>query len=47
LTWNANERITPSEALVHDWIIDGLPDEIKIQHLYQMAKHSPHLNLKE
>lgn len=25
LEWNPSERLTPSEALMHPWIINGLP----------------------
>ena len=31
--YNPSERITPLQALVDPWIIDGLPEDIKEQHL--------------
>ncbi|CAD8194978.1 unnamed protein product [Paramecium octaurelia] len=38
LMWDPKQRMTPEEALTHPWIIDGLPQSIKKQHLSQM-KH--------
>mmetsp|Transcript_33061 Transcript_33061/g.50706 ORF Transcript_33061/g.50706 Transcript_33061/m.50706 type:complete len:155 (-) Transcript_33061:1120-1584(-) len=32
LTWNPEERITPFDALMHDWIIEGLPPQVLIHH---------------
>lgn len=46
-TWDAKSRMTPAEGLVHEWILDGLPNEIRIQHLQQMAKTAPELDLRE
>jgi hypothetical protein len=28
-TWDADCRIKPHEALVDEWILEGLPEEIK------------------
>lgn len=28
-TWNDKERMTPSEALIDDWILEGLPEDIR------------------
>jgi hypothetical protein len=44
-TWEAEDRLTPAEALVEDWILEGLPKEIRTQHLLQMQKTAPHLDL--
>ena len=33
LTWDPQERITPKNALLHDWIIAGLPHNIRVQHV--------------
>jgi dual specificity tyrosine-phosphorylation-regulated kinase 2/3/4 len=27
--WNPTKRITPSEALMHEWILKGLPESIR------------------
>ena len=35
LDWNPETRITPYEALVHDWIIEGLPPKV-LQHHKRM-----------
>ena len=46
-TWEAEERLTPSEALIVDWILEGLPDDIRAQHLIQMQKTAPHLEVEQ
>lgn len=33
LVWEPSERMTPREALLHPWILDGLPDDIRVQHI--------------
>lgn len=32
LDWNPMTRITPLEALMHDWIIEGLPPKVLMHH---------------
>lgn len=32
LDWNPSSRITPIEALMHDWIIEGLPPKVLLHH---------------
>jgi len=32
LEWDPEKRITPFEALMHDWIIEGLPPQVLIHH---------------
>jgi len=32
LEWNPENRITPFEALMHEWIIEGLPPQVLIHH---------------
>lgn len=29
LTWDPKLRMTPEEALIHPWIIEGLPSSIR------------------
>lgn len=37
LEWNSSKRITPKEALLHEWIISGLPVTIRNQHIEQLS----------
>jgi dual specificity tyrosine-phosphorylation-regulated kinase 2/3/4 len=32
LEWDPEKRITPIEALMHEWIIEGLPPQVLIHH---------------
>jgi len=32
LEWDPEKRITPLEALMHEWIIEGLPPQVLIHH---------------
>ena len=32
LDWDPSTRITPFEALLHDWIIEGLPPKVLLHH---------------
>ena len=32
LEWDPLKRITPFEALLHEWIVEGLPPEVLIHH---------------
>jgi serine/threonine protein kinase len=32
LDWDPSTRITPFEALMHDWIIEGLPPKVLLHH---------------
>lgn len=32
LVWDPEQRITPIEALMHPWIIEGLPDHVLVHH---------------
>ncbi|CAD8122376.1 unnamed protein product [Paramecium sonneborni] len=36
LKWNPDQRMTPEEALIHPWIINGLPATVRKQHIQQM-----------
>lgn len=33
LEWEPSRRIRPSEALLHKWILDALPTEVRTQHI--------------
>jgi len=32
LEWDPAKRITPFDALMHEWIIEGLPDQVLVHH---------------
>jgi serine/threonine protein kinase len=32
LAWDPNERFSPKEALMHEWILEGLPPKVLVQH---------------
>lgn len=31
--WDPTQRMKPLDALMHDWILEGLPTEIRTQHV--------------
>ena len=33
ICWDPNDRMTPTEALNHEWVLEGLPDYLKQEHL--------------
>jgi dual specificity tyrosine-phosphorylation-regulated kinase 2/3/4 len=46
LDWDPLTRITPYEALLHEWIIEGLPPKVLLHHkrmlgVYEEAKNPP------
>ncbi|CAK61054.1 unnamed protein product (macronuclear) [Paramecium tetraurelia] len=45
LSWDPKLRMKPFEALIHPWIIEGLPKEIKQQHIQKMKLYSKQKNL--
>jgi serine/threonine protein kinase len=32
LDWDPSTRITPFEALMHEWVIEGLPPKVLVHH---------------
>lgn len=38
LEWDPSRRISASEALMHRWIVDSLPADIRAQHIEFMHK---------
>lgn len=42
LKWNPTERISARAALCHDFIVKGLPDEIRREHLKNMNSKNPY-----
>lgn len=44
--WEPNKRINPIEALRHNWILKGIPEEIRNQHLEYLAEEEGILNGK-
>ncbi|CAD8094829.1 unnamed protein product [Paramecium primaurelia] len=47
LQWDPNMRMKAAEALMHPWIIEGLPNEIKKQHIQQMKLYIQQKNLDQ
>ena len=39
LEWDPEKRITPYEALMHQWIIEGLPHQVLIHHKNMLGIH--------
>ena len=36
LDWDPTARLTPKDALLHEWVISGLPHTIRAQHVEQL-----------
>jgi dual specificity tyrosine-phosphorylation-regulated kinase 2/3/4 len=34
LIWDPEKRITPSEALLHPWVIQGIPEDVRKHHIH-------------
>jgi len=32
MEWDPEKRITPFDALMHPWIIEGLPEQVLVHH---------------
>ena len=41
LIWETESRMTPIEALLHPWIIDHLPKDIREQHILSLKPQIP------
>lgn len=39
LEWNPEKRISPFDALMHDWIIEGLPPQVLVHHKKMLGIH--------
>ena len=42
LRWDPSERISARDALMHDFIVKGLPDDIQKEHLRNMNSKNPY-----
>ena len=36
LEWDPESRLTPGKALIHPWILEGMPKEIRKAHVKQI-----------
>ena len=41
MEFDPNARFTPVDALAHEWILKGLPPELKVQHMKLLEKTGP------
>ena len=44
--WHPKDRITPSQALLHPWILEGLPGNVRQQHCRLFGKDGAQLGPK-
>jgi dual specificity tyrosine-phosphorylation-regulated kinase 2/3/4 len=49
LEWDPEKRMTPFDALMHDWIIEGLPEQVLVHHkkmlgIYESETEEENLN---
>lgn len=47
LDWDPVNRMTPLEALQHEWILEGLPEKVLVHHRRMFGGREDKLNLKE
>lgn len=49
LIWEPENRMTPEEALRHEWVLDGLPPQILINHqkLHNIPNNALPINIKK
>lgn len=49
LVWEPEKRMTPEEALRHEWVLDGLPPQILINHqkLHNIPDNALPINIKK
>ena len=47
LDWDPVNRMTPLEALQHEWILEGLPEKVLVHHQRMFGGKDDKMNLKE
>lgn len=47
LDWDPVNRMTPLEALQHEWILEGLPEKVLVHHQRMFSGKEDKMNLKE
>ena len=47
LDWDPVNRMTPLEALQHEWILEGLPEKVLVHHQRMFGGRDDKMNLKE
>ncbi|CAD8052525.1 unnamed protein product [Paramecium primaurelia] len=47
LVWNPKHRISPIDALMHVWILDGLPSQIRLQHVQYLESQQQYLDVND
>ena len=47
LDWDPVNRMTPLEALQHEWILEGLPQKVLVHHQHMFSGREDKINLKE
>ena len=47
LDWDPVNRMTPLEALQHEWILEGLPEKVLVHHRKMFGGLDDKMNLKE
>jgi dual specificity tyrosine-phosphorylation-regulated kinase 2/3/4 len=47
LDWDPVNRMTPIEALQHDWILEGLPPKVLLHHQRMFGMKDDKTNLRE
>ncbi|CAD8143657.1 unnamed protein product [Paramecium octaurelia] len=45
LVWNPKNRISPINALMHVWILDGLPSQIRAQHVQYLESQLQYMDV--
>ncbi|CAD8141143.1 unnamed protein product [Paramecium octaurelia] len=47
LVWNPKNRISPIDALMHVWILEGLPSQIRAQHVQYLESQQQYLEFND
>ncbi|CAD8147134.1 unnamed protein product [Paramecium pentaurelia] len=47
LVWNPKKRISPIDALMHSWILEGLPSQIRVQHVQYLESQQQYFDIND